>query len=141
MSTTRLTAAEITKFRMMFEEQRKALIFSKGVMDESFHVQPEEMMDETDLTSAELEQSMRIRLRNREALFMKKIDEALRRIAAGEFGACEGCGEEIGLKRLQARPTATHCVHCKEEQERAERFHVDGRKPKSVGRKIVLKLA
>ncbi|MCC7441491.1 MAG: TraR/DksA C4-type zinc finger protein [Bdellovibrionales bacterium] len=141
MSTTMMTTAHLNAFKKMFEEQKSSLVFNKSMMDESFHIQADEMMDETDLTSAELEQSMRIRLRNREALFAKKIDEALRRIHAGEFGACDECGGEIGLKRLQARPTTTHCVQCKEEQERNERFHVDGRKPKSEGRKIVLKLA
>src|SRR6476660_3513778 len=108
----------LVQFKNMFEEQRNQLTFTQGLMDENFHVNPDDMMDETDLTSAELEQSMRLRLRNRETLFVKKIDEALKRIHSGEFGQCESCEEEIDLKRLQARPTTTLCVACKEEQER-----------------------
>jgi DnaK suppressor protein len=81
---------------------------------------------------------MRMRLRNREALFLRKIDEALRRIADGSFGECEECGDDIELKRLEARPTATMCVACKEEAERREHVHIDGHRPKSLGAKLRL---
>ncbi len=128
----------IKKFKDLFEEQRKALIYSKVVNNEEFHVQKEEMMDETDWTAMELDNDMRMRLRNREALFLKKIDEALERIAQGSFGECECCGDEIEAKRLEARPTATMCVSCKEEQERVEQLHIDGHKHKSIGRKLKL---
>jgi DnaK suppressor protein len=124
----------IKKFKDLFEEQRKNLVYSNSVVNEDFVIQKDDMLDETDWTSMELETNMRMRLRNREALFLKKIDEALERIELGKFGDCESCEEEIEFKRLEARPTATLCVQCKEEQERAEQLHIDGHKHKSVGK-------
>lgn len=128
----------LAQFKTLFEEQRKNLTFTKNVVDESLVVAKEEMMDESDFTSSEIETDMRMRLRNREALFAKKIDEALERIAQGTFGECDGCGEDIELKRLEARPTATLCVSCKEESERMESLHIDGHRFKSLGLKLRL---
>ncbi len=128
----------VEKFKVMFEEQRNALIYSKSYVNEDFHIQKDDQLDETDWTSCELETNMRVRLRNREALFVKKIDEALDRIAKGTFGKCSCCDEEIEIKRLEARPTATFCVLCKEEAERLEQLHIDGHQHKSVGNKLRL---
>lgn len=129
------------KFKALFEQQKQNLVYSHKIMNDEFIVQKDEMLDDVDLTSCELEQAMRMRLRNREALFLKKIDEALDRIAVGTFGECEDCGDEIDLKRLEARPTCTLCIHCKEEQERREEIHIDGHKHKSLGQKMTLRLA
>jgi DnaK suppressor protein len=128
----------IMKFKSMFEEQRKSLLYSHGLVNEDFFVQKDDMLDEVDFTSTEMETEMRMRLRNREALFLKKIDEALQRISSGSFGCCEDCGDDIDAKRLEARPTATLCVHCKEEQERSEQIHIDGHQVKSLGKKLRL---
>ena len=49
------------------------------------------------------------------------VDQAIAKIEAGEYGLCESCGEEIGNKRLEARPVAELCIDCKAEQERLER--------------------
>lgn len=62
-----------------------------------------------------------LRIRDREAKLIKKIEEALQRLEDGTFGICEECGEEIPLKRLMARPVTTLCIQCKKEQEAAER--------------------
>jgi DnaK suppressor protein len=128
----------VQKFKALFEEQRANLTFSQRIIDSAFVVPQEDMMDEADLTSSEMEASMRMRLRNREALFAKKIDEALARITQGCFGECEDCSEDIEIKRLEARPTATLCVACKEESERREHLHIDGHKSKSLGFKLRL---
>jgi DnaK suppressor protein len=61
------------------------------------------------------------RLRERERGLLAKIEEALQKIEQGVYGECESCGEEIGLKRLEARPVAELCIDCKSEQERMER--------------------
>lgn len=128
----------IMKFKTMFEEQRKNLIYSQGYINEDFFVQKDDMLDDADFTSFEMENEMRMRLRNREALFLKKLDEALNRIKEGTFGQCAQCEDEIDFKRLEARPTATLCVHCKEEQERVEQIHIDGHVNKSLGKKLRL---
>ena len=128
----------LAQFKTLFEEQRKTIALNQRVVDESFIVAPEEMMDEADLSSSELETSMRMRLRSREMLFAKKIDDALERIAGGTFGTCDSCDDDIELKRLEARPTATQCVSCKEESERMENVHMDGHRYKSLGSRLRL---
>ena len=66
-----------------------------------------------DRATQEEEFSMELRARDRERKLIKKIDESLEMISNGEYGYCETCGVEIGLKRLEARPTATQCIDCK----------------------------
>jgi DnaK suppressor protein len=56
---------------------------------------------------------MELRTRDRERKLLKKIEEAIRNLDNEEFGYCEACGVEIGIKRLEARPTATLCIDCK----------------------------
>jgi DnaK suppressor protein len=126
----------ITKFKALFESQRASLTFSHEILDSNLTIPQEDMADESDLTTTELEASMRMRLRNRETLFAKKIDEALKRIEEGTYGLCEDCDVEIELKRLEARPTATLCVQCKEESEHRELIHIDGHRYKSVGTRL-----
>lgn len=128
----------VLKFKILFEKERKNLIYSNQLVNDEFHLNQDDLADEVDITSVELETSMRMRLRNREALYLKKLDEALRRISEGSFGECESCGEDIEVRRLEARPTATLCVSCKEEQERIELVHIDGHKHKSLGTRIRL---
>ena len=132
---------DIKKFKSLFESQRNALLYSNAYLNEDFMVKSEEMSDELDLASVELEQSMRLRLRNREALFMRKIKESLEKIQAGTFGSCECCEEEIELSRLEVRPTATLCLTCKESEELQEHRSADGRLSKSMGSKGNLRSA
>jgi DnaK suppressor protein len=74
-----------------------------------------------DQASMEAEVEYSTRIKERESRLIVKIKEALERIEEGTFGICEECGEEIGFKRLTARPVATHCIQCKTRQERNER--------------------
>jgi DnaK suppressor protein len=69
--------------------------------------------DPSDRATQEEEFSLELRTRDRERKLIKKIDESLEMITSGEYGYCETCGVEIGLKRLEARPTATQCIDCK----------------------------
>jgi DnaK suppressor protein len=126
------------KFKALFEAERSKLVYSNGIQIDPFLLAKDDMLDEVDMTSSELETSMRMRLRNREALFLKKIEEALTRIAEGRFGDCEECGEAIEVRRLEARPTTTMCVGCKESSERIELLHIDGHRHKSLGRRLRL---
>lgn len=75
-----------------------------------------------DQASAETDRSFMLRLRGREQKLLKKIEDAMERIDAGEYGICETCGEEIGIKRLEARPVTTMCIECKTEQEEEEKL-------------------
>lgn len=133
---------EVTlKFKKLFEEQKAALLYSNKVVNEDFQIKSDEMSDELDLSSAELEQGMRIRLRSREAFYLKKINETLEKIQAGTFGICESCDEHIEMNRLEVRPTANLCLSCKEEEEHQETKSADGRKSKTIGLKGNLRIA
>jgi DnaK suppressor protein len=76
--------------------------------------------DPADLASNETDQSFTIRLRERERKLLAKIDRSLAKIAEGNYGVCEQCGEEIGEGRLKARPVTDLCIRCKTEQEERE---------------------
>ena len=80
-----------------------------------------DLPDEMDLASSEYLQSFTFRLRGREKVFLDKIEKALAKIEDGSFGVCEECGEEVSVKRLEARPETTLCIRCKEDQERMEK--------------------
>jgi DnaK suppressor protein len=69
--------------------------------------------DPNDRATQESEFSLELRARDRERRLIKKIDEALKEIESGSYGFCESCGIEIGIRRLEARPTATLCIDCK----------------------------
>ena len=69
--------------------------------------------DPTDRASQESEFSLELRTRDRERKLIRKIDESMGNIDSNEYGFCESCGVDIGIRRLEARPTATLCIDCK----------------------------
>lgn len=77
--------------------------------------------DPADRASQEEEFSLELRTRDRERKLIKKIDKTIELIEADDYGFCEACGVEIGIRRLEARPTATQCVDCKTLAEIKER--------------------
>lgn len=123
----------LKKFRKVFESQKHSILFNDRVVREDFVVNNDDRLDEIDQATTDVEQSMRMRLRNRELLYLKKIDEALKRIDEGSFGECDSCGQDIEVRRLEVRPTATLCIACKEEEERMEILTAAGRRHKSLG--------
>jgi len=76
--------------------------------------------DLIDQATTDMGQGFMLRIRDRERRLMNKIKDALERIEDGSFGICESCGNEIGIKRLHARPVATLCITCKTKQEMLE---------------------
>ncbi len=83
--------------------------------------------DPNDRATQESEFSLELRTRDRERKLLRKIDSALQRIKDGSYGYCEETGEEIGLKRLEARPVATLCLEAQERRELAEKQYRDDR--------------
>ena len=77
--------------------------------------------DPTDRASQESEFSLELRTRDRERKLIRKIDQGISRVDRDEYGFCDTCGTEIGIRRLEARPTATLCVDCKSLDEIRER--------------------
>ncbi|ABE48343.1 MULTISPECIES: RNA polymerase-binding protein DksA [Methylobacillus] len=85
-------------------------------IDRTVHTMQDEVTmfaDPNDRASQESDMALELRNRDRERKLIKKIDETLAKIDEGDYGYCSGCGIEIGLKRLEARPTATLCIDCK----------------------------
>ena len=85
-------------------------------IDRTVHTMQDEatvFADPNDRATQESDISLELRNRDRERKLIKKIDEMLSKIDADEYGYCENCGIEIGLGRLEARPTATQCIDCK----------------------------
>ena len=69
--------------------------------------------DPNDRASQETDISLELRSRDRERKLIKKIDESIDLIETSDYGYCDSCGIEIGIQRLEARPTATMCIDCK----------------------------
>ena len=94
--------------------------------------------DSIDLSVTEWLLSTDLRLRDREMMLLNKVRKALARLEEGEIGECEDCGEEIGFKRLMARPVTSLCIHCKESQEDEERqTGNDGPEAPSFGKRTL----
>lgn len=93
--------------------------------------------DEVDCALTERDRELTLKIAGRSRFFHKKIDDALTRIDGGTFGCCEECGEDIELSRLKARPMTNMCIHCKEEEERAEQSIPYGRRSHTLGKAIV----
>ena len=81
--------------------------------------------DVNDRASVETETSLELRTRDRYRKLIDKIDSALRRIENGKYGYCDETGDEIGIKRLEARPIATLTIEAQERHESYERTHID----------------
>ena len=93
-------------------------------IDRTVHTMQDEatvFADPNDRATQESDMALELRNRDRERKLIKKINEMIAKIDAGEYGYCESCGVEIGLKRLLARPTASLCIDCKTLEEMRER--------------------
>jgi DnaK suppressor protein len=77
--------------------------------------------DPNDRATQETEFSLELRTRDRERKLIKKIEEAISTLENGDYGFCESCGIDIGIRRLEARPTATLCIDCKTLEEIREK--------------------
>ncbi|MFY9259750.1 MAG: RNA polymerase-binding protein DksA [Gallionella sp.] len=85
-------------------------------IDRTVHTMQDEatvFADPNDRATQESDMNLELRNRDRERKLIKKIDEMVAKIDSGDYGFCESCGIEIGLARLEARPTATLCIDCK----------------------------
>jgi len=117
-----LRKRDLTRFKQLLETQRDQLLGNaKKALSGDIHLDPDDFPDEIDTASSEVGLAFIGRLRERERGLLNKINAALEKIEQGTFGECEQCGEEIGIKRLEARPVAELCIDCKAEQEKLER--------------------
>jgi DnaK suppressor protein len=112
---------QLAHFRKILDDQKRDL--SQDI-DRTVHTMQDEatiFADPNDRATQESDMSLELRNRDRERKLIKKIDETIALIDAGDYGYCDKCGVEIGLKRLEARPTATLCIDCKTLDELRER--------------------
>lgn len=100
-------------FRNILNNWKQELI---GKVEETVHHMQDEAAnfpDPNDRASQESDFTMELRTRDRERKLIKKIEESLNELDSHEYGFCRSCGVEIGIRRLEARPTATECIDCK----------------------------
>ena len=100
-------------FRQILRAWRDEL---SAEMDRARHRMQDETVnypDPTDRATQESEMTLELRTRDRERKLIRKIDQTLERIEDDDYGFCDSCGVEIGIRRLEARPTATLCIDCK----------------------------
>ncbi|MEO7112913.1 MAG: TraR/DksA C4-type zinc finger protein [Polyangiaceae bacterium] len=117
-----MNKTQLKKFKSLLTEKRDEIVKkAKLTLEQDMTLDTDDLPDEMDLASSEYLQSFTFRLRGREKVFLEKIQKALLKIEDGSFGTCEECGEEISLKRLEARPETNLCIRCKEDQERREK--------------------
>ncbi len=108
-----MNEAQMTHFRKILMAWRDQL--RKEVDRTVNHMKDEaaNFPDPVDRAAQEEEFSLELRTRDRERKLIKKIEKTLKRIEENDFGFCDSCGIEIGIKRLEARPTADMCIDCK----------------------------
>ncbi len=108
-----MNEAQLKHFHQILNSWKAELM---GEVDRTVHHMQDEAAnfpDPNDRATQESEFSLELRTRDRERKLIKKIDEAISDIDSDNYGFCESCGIEIGIRRLEARPTATLCIDCK----------------------------
>ena len=119
-----MNAAQLRFFRERLLDLQKQLRENAGATTE--HLRELSFApDPADRATLEEEHALELRTRDRERKLIRKIDEALKRVEDGSYGYCLETGEEIGVKRLEARPVATLTIEAQERRERRERQYGD----------------
>ena len=116
-----MSEGQVEHFRRILGNWKNELM---SEVDRTVHHMQDEAAnfpDPNDRATQESEFSLELRTRDRERKLIKKIDESMQNLERGDYGYCETCGIEIGLRRLEARPTATQCIDCKTLDEIRER--------------------
>jgi DnaK suppressor protein len=112
---------QLELFRTQLLLKKQEILTDAGKTMTEMTDQTTNVPDPNDRATLESGRSFELRIRDRERRLLSKIDEAIARIDDGTYGVCEDCGEEIGLKRLEARPVTTLCIDCKTIQETREK--------------------
>ena len=116
-----MSSRQLAHFRTILETLKSELMHD---IERTVHTMQDEatvFADPNDRASQETDIAIELRNRDRERKLIKKIDETIALIDNGDYGYCHSCGVEIGIKRLEARPTATLCIDCKTLEEVRER--------------------
>lgn len=116
-----LRVKKIQEIKKKLISQKEALLAEAG---EALNELPGQTAfpDLGDQATAEIDRNFMLKLRGRERKLLKKIEDAIERIDKGVFGICDRCGEEINIKRLEARPVTSMCIDCKTQEEEEEKL-------------------
>jgi DnaK suppressor protein len=112
---------QLEQFRSQLLQKRDEILAEAGKTLSDMTDQTSNIPDPNDRATVESGRSFELRIRDRERKLLSKIEEAIGRLDEGEYGVCDGCGEDIGIKRLEARPVTTFCIDCKTLQETKEK--------------------
>lgn len=116
-----MSEGQIEHFRQILLAWKRELMEEVDRTVDHMKEEAANFADPADRASQEEEFALELRTRDRERKLIKKIDESLALLDSGDYGYCEQCGVEIGIRRLEARPTATLCIDCKTLQEIKEK--------------------
>ncbi len=108
-----MSEGQLKHFQTILEALREDIRVKMETSKNQMKEEPENFSDPVDRASQEEELSLGLREQDRERKLMRKIEETLQLLKEGDYGYCQSCGAEIGLRRLEARPTATQCIDCK----------------------------
>jgi len=112
---------DLERCREILLNQRERILGNVDrVLTGELDLDRDDFPDEMDVALAESSLSFTGQIRERERRLLNKIEKSLEKIEQGSYGECESCGDEIGVGRLRARPVASLCIDCKDEQERLE---------------------
>lgn len=120
-----MSERQATYFRMLLLEWKRSILNASSATLQSLQDGPIREPDLNDRASSETDWGIELRTRDRQRKLIAKIDSALRRLDAGEYGYCEVTGDPIGIRRLIARPVATMTVEAQEAHERREKISRD----------------
>jgi len=116
-----MNTKQLEHFRKMLEAWKAELSQDIDITLHSMQEEQTVFADPNDRATQESDMALELRNRDRERRLIKKINETIDKIKSGDYGYCASCGIEIGLERLQARPTASMCIDCKTLEEIRER--------------------
>ena len=129
-----MNTTDLNHFKILFENMKDQIVTKARLAEDELN----ELSagDIVEQTTSERDVQLLLKLQGRDRFLLMKIEHALEKIENKTFGECEECGGEISLKRLLARPIATQCICCKEEQELEEGKILYQKRSKTTGKTI-----
>ncbi len=116
-----MSEKQLAHFRALLLNWKAELLAEAQRTKDYINEETNALADINDRATQEEEFALALRTRDRERKLVRKIEKSINEIDSGDYGYCETCGTEIGLRRLEARPTATQCIDCKTMSEIKER--------------------
>ena len=113
--------SDLEHFKIILEKQLEDLCNEAGLDLKTIKDSDSREIDFVDSAADDEQKNFQFRIMDRESKLIKKIRDALERIEEGTYGICETCGNEISMKRLEARPVTNKCIECKTLEERSEK--------------------